>query len=315
MSDEDNDKREAEEQEAQELAEKEKREKRAADKPRQDFSRRNFDPSRPQYLRRIKHATIASALPFRDNSAQADADHRSPVWLISFTDLMALMLTFFVLTFSMSAPDENKWPLLEGSLNKEFNKFDGPKKFEGGQQVITLPRVTYNRALNLDYLAALLTNRLTENAFLQDVVVIKQRDRLLLSLPGDLLFESGQATISSDGRNAIEALVPALSRIKNAIEIAGHADPSPLGAGSSYVSNWHLSLERARSVAQELKEKGYERALQIEGYASGRFEELDPNIPEETRMNVSRRVDIVVLGDDGKLKKQFELGLEAQKTE
>lgn len=273
------------------------------------------NPVRPSYLKNFMIEPLSNPVPFRENAGGIGDQEKSPVWLISFTDLMALMLTFFVMTFSMSVPDEQKWPMLEGTLNAEFNTFEGPKNFEGGQQVITLPRATYNRALNLDYLSALLTTKLQENRFLQDVNVIRQDDRLLLSLPNDLLFEAGNATISSQGRQAIDALVPALNRIKNAIEIAGHADPRPVSSTSGFVSNWHLSMERARSVGRELKRRGYERPLQIEGFSSARFEEMSRDLPEEERLEKSRRVDIVLLGDDGKLKKEFKLRLEEQSAQ
>ena len=268
------------------------------------------DPLRPKNLRRFMIHPISSALPFRDQATEAEENHSSPVWLISFTDLMALMLTFFVLSFSMSEPDEQAWSKLQGALQSQFEEFQGPKSFEGGAEVISLPRVTYNRALNLDYLSALLTTKLEENRYLSDVSVINQRDRLLLSLSSDLLFESGQAKISQEGIKAINALVPALNRIKNAVEVVGHSDPRPVSGDGQYISNWHLSLERARSVAHLMKQKGYQKPVRVEGFSSARFEEMDASIEQSTRMDIARRVDIVILGTDGQRTDELKLKLD-----
>lgn len=235
---------------------------------------------------------------------------RSPVWMISFTDLMALMLTFFVLTYSMAEPEPKTWAEVTGSLPQGVSSQEGPRRLEGGDQVISLPRVTYNRALNLDYLAALLTTKLQDHRLLKDVSVLNQGDRLILSLPSDLLFEPGRAEISTEGAAAIDALAPALSRIKNAIDIAGHADPRPLPGEGAFISNWHLSLARAAAVAAQFRQRGYERDLGIEGYSSARFEEMSDDIPEEDRLSQSRRVDIVILGNGGKIEDALSLQLQ-----
>lgn len=268
------------------------------------------DQSDSFYLKRFMINSTASSLPFRENAVENEKLQRAPVWLISFTDLMALLLAFFVLTFSMSEPDEQKWPKLQGTLEKEFNKFEGPKKYEGGPEVITLTRTTYNRALNLDYLSALLKTKLGAHPALDEVQIFKQRDRLLLSFSNELLFKAGAADISDKGVEALKVLAPALSRIKNALSIVGHADPRTLGENSDYINNWQLSLARAFAVSYELKKYGYNKELPVTGYSSARYTELGDTMSEEKKLAMARRVDIVIMGDDGRIKNDLQLKLD-----
>ena len=268
-----------------------------------------ISPLRTSYFDRYMIYPLSSPAPFRAFATAEKQGKFTSVWLISFTDLIALMLAFFVLTFSMSEIDPTKWPELEGSLRGEFNKYQNPDDFEGGPETITLTRVRYARALNLDYISALLNTRLKENESLKEAGLFPQSDRLLLSLPNDLLFAAGQAKISEAGKEALEALLPALNRIDNAIEIAGHADPRSLSGTGEYISNWHLSLARARSVAAYLDDQGFKRELSIEGYSSARYAEIGEDVPEAERLSLSRRVDIVILPNQTKERKKLRVRL------
>lgn len=224
----------------------------------------------------------------------------SPLWLITFTDTMALMLTFFVLLYAMSVPEEEKWVDVTAALNTEFNKFFSQKFEAGPEDSINISKLNMREALSLDYLRNLIVELIQEEKGLDNVIVLKRRDNLVLSLPQDLLFESGQAEVNERGIKALFALGGVLSRIKNRIEVMGHADPRPIqGSGGAYPSNWELSLARAAAVAAVLENVGYRRPVVVRGVSSARYEDLPESISEEERLDLSRRVDIVIMKDDG----------------
>ena len=109
-----------------------------------------------------------------------------------------------------------------------------------------------------------------------------------------------------EGRKALYALGGSLSRIKNKIEIVGHADPRAFSTDSgTYMSNWELSLARAANVAAILDSVGYEKNVTIRGDSSGRYEDLYGVADDATRLELSRRVDIIVLDHDGDKQKVF----------
>lgn len=236
---------------------------------------------------------------------QHEQAENSMIWLVSFTDVMALMLTFFVLLFSMTEPAKKDWSEITSALHSEFNKFYGSFGNHGSQDTINLARINFNSALNIDYLESLIETSRKESRFLENITLNNHRGTLVISLPRELLFEPGQATVKEDGTRALYALGGTLSRIKNKVEIVGHADPRPVSQKNRYDSNWELSLARAAGVAGILETVGYEGELTVRGSSSGRYDDLMDLKDEERRLDLSRRVDIVVLSHDGSREKVF----------
>lgn len=232
-----------------------------------------------------------------------------PLWLITFTDIMALMLTFFVLLYSMSIPEVQKWEELTSSINKGFSKFYSPQQFAGAQDTISIDKIDRSEALNLNYLRGLIEEKIKENSLLSDVVVITGKDRLIISMPENLLFEAGQDEVKTQGKKALFSLGGLLARIRNRIEVVGHSDPRPITKQSAkFGSNWELSLARAANVSSILKQVGYRRDVITRGMSSARYDEIPKSVPEEQRLDLSRRVDLVVMQDDGKTRGLLRFG-------
>ncbi len=235
---------------------------------------------------------------------------RPVVWLVIFTDVIALLLTFFVLLYSMSMPIEEKWTEMTSALNTEFNKFYSVKWNEGSQDTISIDKLDYSSALDLEYLKVLVEELVSEDASLQQVKLILQSDHLIISMPSDLLFDPGQANVKERGSKALFALGGVLARIRNRIEIVGHTDPRPLtGTPRTYNDNWDLSLARALQVGTILENVGYKRDMTIRGVSSARYDELPLGFSEAMRLDLARRVDIVIMEDDGGRRRILNMGL------
>lgn len=231
----------------------------------------------------------------------------SPIWLITFTDVMALMLTFFVLLYSMAQPDVEKWQEITGAMTRQFNEYFAPEWQAGANDTISIDKISYRSALNLDYLSGLMKESLRGTEEAEKIVFLPQTDTLMISMPQDLLFESGRAVVSTEGQRLLFTLGGVLSRINNAIEIVGHSDPRPIsGANDAFRSNWDLSLMRAVNVADVLRNVGYERKITVRGSAAGRYNDLPNTMDESIRQDLSRRVDIVVMKNDGSVREMFE---------
>lgn len=222
-----------------------------------------------------------------------------PLWLISFTDVMALMLTFFVLLFSMATPKKEEWQELKSALVDQFSQYYSQPFFKGRLDLIDLRMSLFAQALDLSYLRNLLEENLSKDKSLKSIRITQQDKHLVLSLPENLLFTSGKDQLKENGRDALFSITSILSGISNRIEIVGHADPTPLSRNSKFSSNWELSLSRALSVSKELRSNGYGREMKIRGASSGRFSAIDSALSENDRKKLSRRVDIVIMEDDG----------------
>ena len=218
-------------------------------------------------------------------------DDNAQAWLLTFTDLSALMLTFFVLLFSMSTIKDSDWQNLIDSLSPRLDRLQEvtvalPQSEKSAEAVERLP------GTDLDYLAAVLKEQMGADESLAQVRVAHEGARLVISVPGDLLFASGSTDLGAEGEKAVFALAGILRNLRNVIEIAGHADPVP--AKGAFPTNWELSLARAAVLSGMLSKVGYKGDILVRGYGHALYGDVDPSLATEARMALARRVDIIV---------------------
>lgn len=218
------------------------------------------------------------------------ARRRSAVWLITFTDLVALMLAFFVMLFSMSTLDGVKWRQFAGAPSDSLEQAASGTPARASRNIALADP---ERGRDLDYLATLLTGQLASEPRLADAILQRRDDRVVISLPDGLLFEPNGATPSERAGAALFSLGGILRNLPNRIEVEGHTDPNPPDP-DRYASNWALSLLRAEAVAAALRQAGYSRPITVRGYGASRFERLSPRLDPLQRNALGRRVDVVV---------------------
>lgn len=229
----------------------------------------------------------------RKNALPLSRQHRftppppPSVWLISFTDVIALMLTFFVLMFSMATPEKTIMDSLSFSL-KEQNSYQGSTApSERNQDPAT--RLQARAGKDLTYLAAILKNNFAKDEDLQDVKVTLSGEVLKITLPHSLLFASGAYRVRSDVAAPLQNVFRALSGLNNQIDVYGYTDAIPVTRErAEYQSNWGLSQQRAAAVAGLLYQSGYILPLGV--YGKGAEQNASKASTE------ARRVEIIVRG-------------------
>ncbi len=227
-----------------------------------------------------------------DQPDPALAPRISRAWLLTFSDLVALVLTFFVMLYAMHRVDTARYRNVVDSLSRSLNP-QVPAYAPHPDAKHSSQGLTPQRAAGLAYIATLLAEKAREDAALALARVTLHDDRLVIALPADLLFASGSATLADTGDATLYALGGVLGTIGNAISVVGHTDPEPVGHGL-YGSNRALSLARALAVADALHALGYGRPIPAQGLGASRFAELATIEPREKRFALARRVDIVV---------------------
>ncbi len=213
-------------------------------------------------------------------------------WLITFSDMVLLLLAFFVLLFAMRRPNDARWSELLLGLNRT----DSPATTQQQTQPEALYGITTLQTepgMALGYLERLLEQHLAADPILRDAALTRQDDRLILSLPSDLLFSTGSAEVSRGGVAALLALGNGLANLNNEVQIFGHADPTIQREGA-FRNNWDLSLARALAVARLIYASGYLQPISVQGLGDGRFHEVAPGLPAPERFALARRVDVVI---------------------
>ncbi|MBO6559970.1 MAG: flagellar motor protein MotB [Nisaea sp.] len=221
--------------------------------------------------------------------------HRDGVsWMVTFVDLVSLLLAFFVLMFSMTTPDAPQWESFTASLRSAFSS-ENPTRARQSLMPETIKSEDPGLGFDLGYLQQLLRAELARDALLRDAKVAAKGGRLVVSMASDVFFRPGSAALLPSGEGAMFNLAVALSQLDNRIDIVGHTDPRPfVSPTAAFTSNWDLSLARAFSVAEALRKFGYDKPVEVRGAADGKFGEIDPSLDQEERYRQARRVDLVI---------------------
>ena len=215
-------------------------------------------------------------------------------WMVTFVDLVSLLLAFFVLLFSMTTPDAPQWEAFTASLRSTFS-VDSDSRSREALMPESVETESFGTGVDLGYLRRLLEVTMSRDPTLQNATLTPKNGRLVLSITSDVFFQPGVATMQSSGENALFDLAEALSQINNRIDIVGHTDPRPfLSSTGPFRSNWGLSLARALAVADTLQRFGYRKPIEVRGAADGKFGEIDESLSLDERYRRARRVDLVI---------------------
>lgn len=189
-------------------------------------------------------------------------------WMVTFTDLVALMLTFFVLLYSMSSLDVVQWQNLTGSLASSLDSVEESTVVEPKAQLDIAP-VRKVPGTDLDYLANVLSERLNNDEILKDAGFVNQGDRLIVSLPDALVFEEKSRELSANAERTMFALGGVFRSVSNSIEIVGYPidDLAPDAGGADKEAVWTQALGRAIHLARLLEDTGYAGVIRPQGVA------------------------------------------------
>jgi chemotaxis protein MotB len=259
--------------------------------------------------------------------------YSAPPWIVTFADLMVLLMCFFVLMLSFSEMDAEKFKLMSGSMREAFGvqttirAEEAPKgtSLEAQDFSPAVPEPTDRNEVrqhtvdsDLNTLDLGLEQRLKElkaqeeqaeqraqklrEVFRQEIEdgrILIRRDSTNVAI--ELLekdsFASGNAQLEPGAHEALAKVGRLVASMQGAITVSGHTDNVPIKSGGTYRSNWDLSAARAASVAHELLAAGVEPArLMVSGHADTQ-PRVGNDTPEHRALN--RRVDITfVAGKD-----------------
>ena len=219
-----------------------------------------------------------------------DDVERAPPWLISFGDVTALLLAFFVMLFAMSNPQSEKWEEVISLIATRMNP-DSEKPEPTSD--LNVPTVDLVGGLSPDYLERILKDKFKRDEVLNRVIITGLDEWTVLSFPADQLFGPSNAELSPAASEALRRLADVLGQFGNQIDIIGHSDPAPHD-DSLYPSKWDLTLARSLSMANALDRYGYSGGVIVLGAGDSRYRHINPELPEARRYELARRMDVVI---------------------
>jgi chemotaxis protein MotB len=223
----------------------------------------------------------------------------APKWMVTFSDLITLILVFFILLFSMSQIDIVKFRTIADSFQQrqilEFYPsvipFDNPSAEPEMEKDESQPQGGESDQ-DLNQLLADIQSYLKENK-LNDVVVATRTERgVVLVLQEQALFASGEATVLEDAYPFLNKVGDLLERIPNFVKVEGHTDNRPIDT-YRFPSNWELSSARASSVIRYLIQT---ENLDPKRFIAVGYGDTRPIAPNDTSENLqkNRRVEVII---------------------
>ncbi len=237
-----------------------------------------------------------------------EAKAGAPEWMCTFSDMMSLLLCFFVLLFAMSTIEEKKFIQVAGAFRDAFGGRIAPHAIPNIRDRKTIEEISKNpqlikkRAYGKDDVLTRLKQKY-KSLKLDDIVTIKGTEKgIQFTLLGDSLFEHWSAEIKPEAYTFLQYIGENLRELRrNPLKFVGHADSGPSPPKKLYADKWELSMARARAVMTYFRD--YEAIdasrMSYEGYADTvpATDEKGKPIPTDTAEGQSqqRRVEIVVL--------------------
>ena len=150
-----------------------------------------------------------------------------------------------------------------------------------------------------------LNNQLESEVNRDNTKIEQLNDRLRITIEDSVLYPSGKAELSADGKKALDKIIPTLKDADSdhRIEVEGYTDSVPVGKGlkSKYKTNWELSAARAASVVEYLQKKGVDPS-RLTAAGHGQYQPTADNASDIGRAR-NRRTDIDLVPDSNNSKK------------
>ena len=212
-------------------------------------------------------------------------------WLTTYTDLMTLLLTFFVLLLSISTVDDRRKREALNSLVGAFGFKPGAHSVLGKEQGINLTVGTAPMVKEQIHISQLQSIAF-KNGFEADVKINKTKDKLILSLSNKVLFKHESKNINQQARKYLLEVAHILKDTPGKIELRGYADQSEtVFDPDPFKKAVFLSTERALAVFHFFNTEGKMPAKKLVSHGFGT--ELSSFSPGGTTGKLNRQVEII----------------------
>ena len=240
----------------------------------------------------IKTAARAAESKFRKKAEETKVETAGMMrWLLTYADMITLMLALFIILFAMSSLNKVKFQQfardVSGGFDNQWAINQPPNGGENGKQ-------TFSSTSDIPSIQRELQRYVDQNHLQSRVQVRMDHRGLVITLLSDnSYYDSGSAQLRPETKKILNEVDVFLRKNDNLIRVEGNTDNVPI-ATSEYPSNWELSTARAVNVVRYLVEVDHLNPTRISAAGYGQFRPRTDNSTNERRQQ-NRRVDIVLL--------------------
>ena len=229
-------------------------------------------------------------------------------WMDTYGDMVTLLLCFFVLLYSMSTIDQEKWMLIVQSFNKNAivstdDTPRGPEGDDGKEGGNDMPMTQDEVETALDDLYQYLQTFVQEENMESSTSVSRGDGYVFISFNDAVFFDGDSYVLRPDGKEALNGIIPALSDAGPFIDelrVLGHTAQAVADEPNNPTTDRFLAGNRASVVLVYLQEniaQEYLDPARLVGVQYGQWRPIAPNDTRETRAQ-NRRVELIITGRD-----------------
>jgi chemotaxis protein MotB len=224
------------------------------------------------------------------------------VWIITFADLMCLLMGFFILLLSSSDLNKHKFDKIGSSMQSAFGF---PSTRAANSPIIELSpllqpisgnNTVLAKSISAQKTAAAISNKLHQQILDKKIEVFVEGEIIKIRMMDTSFFETGSTDIKNNFKKVLADIAQSLETTKGDIVITGYSDSVPI-QNPIQRSNWELSADRASSVIREMMKDTKIPTNRFVLQSMGDSRPLKPNDTPENRA-INRRVEITVMQKD-----------------
>jgi chemotaxis protein MotB len=238
----------------------------------------------------------------------------APSYMLTYGDMMTLLLCFFVLLFSMSSIDVSKYSKVIGAFEGSTSFFVAGPGFVGDSPDGGAKNSQATKSKNKNQMtqsASKVSKKNIEKELKQistgidnaqaKFEIIRNKQGTILRLNNTLLFDTGRAKLKKSALPILSEIADVLKQTNKKVIVEGHTDNVPIGPSlrKRYPTNWELSTARATNVLRYFVEVKNLNPNNFSASGYGEYRPIADNNTEAGRRK-NRRVDIVILDENPK---------------
>lgn len=217
-------------------------------------------------------------------------------WIQTYSDTITLLLTFFILLYSFSSVDAQKFKQVATAMQSVLSgqAGDGIMNYSGDVPLVgETSQASGGSGAESKETYEKVNNFLDKNDLKSSVEVTQDSRGVILQLRDNVLFETGQADIKPESKTILEKINDLINKFPNNIIVEGHTDNIPI-KNYKYESNWELSTERAVNVLRYFVQVKNQSPKRFAAAGYGEYRPIASNDSDSNRAK-NRRVSILIV--------------------
>lgn len=219
----------------------------------------------------------------------------APAWMVTYSDLVTLLLTFFVLLLSMASMDPVKFTKASSSIKDAFGIHGAPSTVNFAIPVLPSAPITPFSPIQKQTTKKVyeqIKSQIDSLRLSKDIGVLKRDDQsIVLRISESVLFEPGKAKLSIKSYPTLRTIADIINPLPMNLRIEGHTDDSQLT--KKPYSHWDLSVSRSVSVLRFFNQSDLLSLDRMSSVGYGKDRPIIPNNNDAARA-LNRRVDFVL---------------------